>query len=115
MYLSKYLPPEAELFRMDDKELVEFSIAAIRRMFPSFSSDWVQAFHVWRADYSQPIIEKNYSSLIPSIETPIENVFLSTMAQVYPEDRGTNYAVRGGIEVAAALKAKLPSEIPVPV
>jgi hypothetical protein len=66
----------------------------------------VKAFHVWRADYSQPVIERNYSSLIPKMQTPLENVFLSTMAQVYPEDRGTNYAVRGGMEVASLVKKR---------
>ncbi|MDQ2777366.1 MAG: NAD(P)/FAD-dependent oxidoreductase [Acidobacteriota bacterium] len=107
VYLSKYLPPEAELYRMGDTDLLAFSVAAIARMFPKFSRDWVKAFHVWRADYSQPIIEQNYSSLIPKMETPIENVFLSTMAQVYPEDRGTNYAVRGGMEVASLIKKRI--------
>ena len=107
VYLSKYLPPEAELYRLSDPEVLEFSLAAIQRMFPKFSRDWVKGYHVWRADYSQPIIEKNYGSLIPEMQTPLENVFLSTMAQVYPEDRGTNYAVRGGIEVAALLQSAL--------
>ena len=115
VYLSKYLPPDAELYRMSNPQLFDFSVAAIRRMFPSFSRDWVKDYHVWRADFSQPIIEKRYSSLIPSAETPLANVFLSTMAQVYPEDRGTNYAVRGGLEAARLVKAKLPVEIPASV
>ena len=55
---------------------------------------------MWREPYAQPIVEKHYSELIPDVETPIEGVFLSTMAQVYPEDRGTNYAVREGDKVA---------------
>ncbi len=114
VYLSKYLPPEAELYRMADTDVLEFSVAAIKRMFPKFSRDWVKAFHVWRADYSQPVIEKNYSSLIPKMQTPLENVFLSTMAQVYPEDRGTNYAVRGGMEVASLVKKRM-AEAPSPV
>ncbi len=108
VYLSKYLPRTEKLFQMSDAELVEFSIAAIQRMFPAFSRDWMKAYHVWRADYSQPIIERNYGSLIPDVQTPIPNVFLSTMAQVYPEDRGTNYAVRGGMEIAATVKQKVP-------
>ncbi len=106
VYLSKYLPRDAEFYRMPDADLLEFSLAAIQRMFPEFSRDWVRAYHVWRADYSQPIIEKNYGSMIPEIQTPIENVLLSTMAQVYPEDRGTNYAVRAGLTAASILKSR---------
>ena len=39
---------------------------------------------------------KYYSRQIPQVETPLKNFFISTMAQVYPEDRGTNYAIRDG-------------------
>ena len=114
VYLSKYLPPDAELYLMSDSELLEYSLAAIKRMFPRFSRDWVKAYHVWRADYSQPIIEKSYGAMIPEMQTPIENVLLSTMAQVYPEDRGTNYAVRGGMEVASLALTRF-SQLPSPV
>ncbi|MBV9266460.1 MAG: NAD(P)/FAD-dependent oxidoreductase [Acidobacteriaceae bacterium] len=107
VYLSKYLPREAELYNMPHEDLLDFSINALRRMFPDFSKESVKAYHVWRADYSQPIIEKQYSALIPDVRTPIENLYLATMAQVYPEDRGTNYAVRGGLQVASMVKARL--------
>jgi hypothetical protein len=69
-------------------------------MFPDFDRAWVTGSRLWRADYSQPIIERNYSELIPDVKAPINNVFISTMAQVYPEDRGTNYAVRNGVAAA---------------
>jgi protoporphyrinogen oxidase len=107
VYLSKYLPPEAELYRMADSDLLDFSVKAIQKMFPDFKRESVKDYHVWRANYSQPIIERNYGSLIPDMQTPIENAFLATMAQVYPEDRGTNYAVRGGFQVAELVKSKL--------
>jgi protoporphyrinogen oxidase len=106
VYLSKYVPRDTEFYRLPDEDLLDFSLAAIRRMFPEFSRDWILAYHVWRADYSQPIIEKNYGSMIPDMQTPIENVLLATMAQVYPEDRGTNYAVRAGLAAASILKAR---------
>jgi hypothetical protein len=63
---------------------------------------------VWRARYSQPIVGRHYSRLIPSTATPIAGLFLSTMAQIYPEDRGTNYAIRDGrrigVTVATAMQ-----------
>ena len=65
-------------------------------MFPKFNNDWVLNYSVWRSRWSQPLVERNYSSLIPSFETPINNFYVCSMAQIYPEDRGTNYAVRNG-------------------
>ena len=106
VYLSKYLPADANLMQMSDPDLLEFSLNALRQMFPDFSRDWVKNYHVWRAGYSQPVIEKNYCSLIPDMQTPLANVYLATMAQVYPEDRGTNYAVRSGTRVASLVKER---------
>jgi protoporphyrinogen oxidase len=65
-------------------------------MFPHFREDWVQAYSVWRADYAQPVVTPHYSRLVPPVETALPGLYLSSMAQVFPEDRGTNYAVRHG-------------------
>lgn len=107
VYLSKYLPASAELYRMPDHGAIRVATDALKRMFPDFRDDSVTNAHVWRADYAQPVVEKNYGRLIPALETPVENLFLSSMAQIYPEDRGTNYAVRNGIQAANAIAARL--------
>lgn len=101
VYLSKYLPPNHSMYTMSDHDLVEFSLPHLQRMFPEFKREWIQDVHIWRADYAQPIAEKYYSKLVPGRLTPLLNVWITTMAQVYPEDRGTNYAVREGKAVAA--------------
>ncbi|HUQ83433.1 MAG TPA: NAD(P)/FAD-dependent oxidoreductase [Gemmatimonadaceae bacterium] len=99
VYLSKYLPESADLYQMADDAMLDFCMPHLQRMFPAFNREWVIAHHVWRARYSQPIVGKHYSQLIPPTETPIGGLYLSTMAQVYPEDRGTNYAIRDGRRV----------------
>lgn len=99
-YLSKYLHPRERLFKCSDDEFFEYSLPYVQRIFPEFSREWVMGYKAWRAHYSQPVVSKNYSGLIPDFQTPIENLWLCTMAQVYPEDRGTNYAVKYGRQVA---------------
>ncbi|NCA69340.1 MAG: NAD(P)/FAD-dependent oxidoreductase [Sphingobacteriia bacterium] len=106
VYLSKYLPASDELYRMPDAELIDFTLVHLRRMFPAFARDWIQAAHVWRAAYSQPIVERHYSRMIPARSTPIAGVSIATMAQIYPEDRGTNYAIREGRQIARHLLAE---------
>lgn len=100
VYLSKYLPTTHEMYTMSDQELVDFSLPHLKKMFPAFERSWIQDVHVWRAEYAQPIAEKHYSTLVPGRNTPLANVYLTSMAQVYPEDRGTNYAVREGRNLA---------------
>jgi protoporphyrinogen oxidase len=99
VYLSKYLPQSAELYRMQDDEVFEFSLPHIQRMFPHFNRNWVKEYHVWRAQHSQPIIVRHYSKLIPDVRAPLQGLYICSMAQVYPEDRGTNYAIREGQKV----------------
>jgi protoporphyrinogen oxidase len=99
-YLSKYLPTSEPLYSMGDKEVFDYAFPFIQRMFPHFQRDWVRGYSVWRAPFSQPVVTKRYSALIPSLKTPIEGLFLCSMAQVYPEDRGTNYAVQYGRQAA---------------
>ena len=107
VYLSKYLPESAELYRMPDERVIEYCIPHLERMFPAFDRRWVLGAHVWRARYSQPIVGRHYSRMIPSTTTPIAGLYLSTMAQIYPEDRGTNYAIRDGRRVGRMVAAEI--------
>lgn len=99
VYLSKYLPETAELYRMEENQIFEFSVPFIERMFPRFDRSWVEGYHVFRARYAQPVVECNYGRRIPSNQSPIEGLYIASMAQIYPEDRGTNYAVREGTRI----------------
>jgi len=105
VYLSKYLQETEDYFLMSDREVLDFTLPYLRRMFPAITREWILAAHVWRARYSQPVVECNYHDLIPASETPMRGLYLASMAQVYPEDRGTNYAVREGRRVAALIKS----------
>ena len=96
VYLSKYLPETDMLYQMADEEVLDFTLDHLGRMFPELKRDWILDAHVWRAQHSQPIVERRYSRLIPESKTPLEGLYLATMAQIYPEDRGTNYAIREG-------------------
>lgn len=99
VYLSKYLPHTDRLYRMHEDEVLDFAMPHLQRMFPDFSRDWIVQHHVWRARWAQPVMERRYSSLIPEDEAA-EGFYIASMAQIYPEDRGTNYAVREGRRIA---------------
>lgn len=107
VYLSKYLPTTESQFLMTDDETLEYTLPHLKKMFPEFSREWVRDFHVWRARYSQPVVECCYSNTIPSTLTPLRGLYISSMAQIYPEDRGTNYAVREGRSVATLISDAL--------
>ena len=103
VYLSKYLPVSDKLYMMTKEELIEYSMPYITKMFPEFCKDWIVDSHLWKEGYSQPVVTCNYSEKIPAYRTPISGIYVSCMAQIYPEDRGTNYAVMQGKKVAKIL------------
>ena len=107
VYLSKYLEDTDELFSMNKDELFEFSLPHIKRMFPEFDISWVRRYHVHKARYAQPIVEKYYSDLVPSNVTPLKGFYIATMSQIYPQDRGTNYAIREGRRIGQIVAGRL--------
>lgn len=112
VYLSKYLPADAELYRMSDQEVFEYSLPHLRRMFPGFDRSWVDDHHVWRAEYAQPVVTPYYTRDMPPLETRLDGLYLSSMAQVFPEDRGTNYAVREGRKAGRLIADRLRTSAP---
>lgn len=106
IYLSKYLSRNEKIYKKNDKELFDFTIKALIKKFPKFNINDIIDYHVWRAEYAQPITSLDYSKIIPKFITPLKNVYVSTMSQVYPEDRGTNQAVKHGIDSAKKILEK---------
>lgn len=102
-YLSRYLAIEDAVWSYSDEQYFEFAMQHVKRMFPKMEDSWVIDYKVWRSEYAQPVTERNYSSYVPGRTTPFDNVLISSMAQIYPEDRGTNYAIREGRDVAKQL------------
>ena len=70
------------------------------QIFPNFDPKKIREKHFFRFANAQHIVDTNYVNKIPDAKTPLKNVYLSNFSQIYPEDRGTNYAVREGKRIA---------------
>jgi len=99
-YVATYVPHNHELFTCDDKHLEKTWIKGLKQIFPDFNPKMIREKHFLRLANAQHIVDTKYTSKLPSTKTPLKNVFLSNFSQIYPEDRGTNYAVREGEKVA---------------
>lgn len=105
VYLSKYLPHTDRLYHMSADEFLDYALPYVQQMFPTFNRSWIKAHHLWRARWSQPVVVRKYSELIPSHDGPLDGLHLCSMAQIYPEDRGTNYAIREGRKIGQQIAA----------
>lgn len=99
VYLGNYLPQDNRYFSMSEHNLLNEYDSFLQKLHPGYEKNLI-AIHKFTAPFAQPIIPLNYSSKLPSFNTPIENVYLANMQQVYPWDRGTNYAVELGEKVS---------------
>ncbi len=103
LYISNYLFPEHDLYRASKRRVLELYLPALARINPAFDPSWVLASHHFRADYAQPVVTTGYRERIPPFRARVPGLYLCSMAQIYPEDRGQNYAIAYGEKAARAV------------
>lgn len=105
VYVGNYVRRDDRRFTSEPQELLDDYLPFLRRLNPSFDASDVLEWRFSRAPFAQPVVTVGYRATIPPHETPIEGVYLASMAQVYPQDRGQNYAVEMGQAIAARIAA----------
>jgi hypothetical protein len=103
LYLANYVEPGHELLALDADELLARYEPSLRRINPAFDRSWIRDRWLFREPAAQPIVTVGYERLIPPLQTGVPGLLLANTTQIYPEDRGTNYAVRLGDQAAAEL------------
>jgi protoporphyrinogen oxidase len=103
VYLGNYRPMDDPLLRMSAAEVLGLFASALSRINPAFQPDWVTDAWSFAAPFAQPIVTVDYRSHIPPFETPVAGLWVASMFQVYPHDRGQNYS----IDLAERLVARL--------
>jgi len=101
VYLSNYLHPEHPYLRMGIDEIEREYLPHLTKINPEFSPDWIADRWLFKGDYAQPVVTSGYREKIPEHRTPVPGLYLATMSQIYPEDRGQNYSIEMGEKVAA--------------
>ncbi|MEX2431504.1 MAG: NAD(P)/FAD-dependent oxidoreductase, partial [Dehalococcoidia bacterium] len=104
VYLTNYLSRENPMYAMSREELYRAYLPHLKRINPAFDESWVTEYHYHKVDAAQPIVTRGYSERIPDHRTPVPCLYLANTTQIYPEDRGTNYSVRMGRQVARLME-----------
>ena len=103
LYCGDYLPPDHEYFQLTKADLLQRFLPTLRRVNPKFEESWIINSWLFRTPYAQPVPGIDHSQNIPAVRTPLRGLYLASMSQVYPWDRGTNYAVEIGRRAAREL------------
>jgi protoporphyrinogen oxidase len=100
VYLGNYVPADHEYFSLNEKQMLKKFDPFLKKINPGYEQNLI-GMKLFKAPFAQPIIPVNYSRILPHMQTPLQNVILANIEQVYPWDRGTNYAVELGEKAAA--------------
>lgn len=103
VYCGDYILKDHEYFSYTKNKLINKFIPSLKKINPQFRKEWIIDSWVFKAPFAQPVPYINHSQKIPSIQTPIPNLFYAGMSQVYPWDRGTNFAVKLGNDAASII------------
>ncbi|WP_420645323.1 NAD(P)/FAD-dependent oxidoreductase [Candidatus Leptofilum sp.] len=103
IYCGDYVKPDHPYMTMNQSELEQLFTAALTKINPAFKPEWVRKSWLFKASYAQPVPLVNHSENIPAEQTPIPGLYFASMSQVYPWDRGTNFAVEIGRRAATQI------------
>lgn len=100
IYISNYMYKTDRIYKISAEELLEEYLKSLQKINPKFSKNDIEKALVFEEEYAQPIIKTNYSNDKIEIKLKEKGLYVSSMAQIYPEDRGMNYAIKTGYETA---------------
>ena len=103
IYAGDYLPRGHAYFDLSAEDLLQKLIPGFKKINPDFSDDWIIDAVKFQADYAQPVPFVNHSQAIPDMKTPLDGLYFISMSQVYPWDRGMNFAVRWANDLAKSI------------
>ena len=99
-YAGTYIPNDHKYFDMKDEEIKNEFFDYLKKVFPDFEESEINSSYVFKLKNAQHIVSCDYPDKMPNYVTPLKNVFLANFSQIFPEDRGINFAVREGRKIA---------------
>jgi protoporphyrinogen oxidase len=103
-YCGWYLNKDDKLLNMNNQDLLDFILPHLKQI--SNFKFQIKNYYVFRAPFAQPIFDKNFLKYKHNFSTPAKNFYIASLDMTYPFDRGTNYAVKLGKEVATKILAE---------
>lgn len=87
VYIPLYMPVEDKWFSMNDESLRCELFNMLKIIKPTLTESAIVDFRVFKSQHAQAICTVGFKDKLPSIKTPIKNLFLLDSTQIYPSDR----------------------------
>src|SRR5258708_2378563 len=105
VYLANYIHRDDKRFTLSDKEIVKEYTSILKKINPKFSDSWIIKTYVSRVPRAQTIFQLDALKNKPSIQTPLKNIYMINIDQMYPHDRNLNQGIELGKKVAKMISS----------
>lgn len=105
-YVGGYYPQDHKYFKVKDEVIYKEFFGYLKKMFPKFEEKEVEEKFVFKFASAQHIplnLPPAVAGTLFDKEGGGQKVIHMNFAQIYPQDRGTNYAIRQAKEIVASL------------
>ena len=99
-YIGAYCDQDRGIFNHEDTEITKQWFDYLKILYPEFDKDSIEGEYLFKFKNAQHVVKRGYEDKILNYKTPVDGLFLANFTQIYPEDRGTNFAVREGKKVS---------------
>ncbi len=103
LYIASYCEDEDPRMSMSKEELFALYLPTLQKI--TNKQFTVLNLYSWKAQHAQPIFDRDFLSVMPHFTTSNPRFYIANLDMTYPFDRGTNYAVRLGIDVGGLVLA----------
>lgn len=100
-YIGWYVDGDNKLLKMDKEEILKLVCPHLEKI--ANHKIIIKNSFLFKAPFAQPIFDKDFEKNMPTFKTPDKNFFIANLDMTYPYDRGTNYAVKLGKQVAGMI------------
>lgn len=104
LYVPFYLHANHPKYQESNASFLQEVVEYLKKLNPEFKEDWILAQHVHRYQYAQPVCPPEFMSMLPSMKTDVEGLYLADTSYYYPEDRSISESMRVGLELSALVK-----------
>lgn len=100
LYVGHYVSDTSELFAKSNEELAAYYLSYLRKIWPNIDQEIV-SYEISRTKFAQPVVTAPWKPLQHATNVP--NLYTTSMAHIFPEDRGANFAIREAKRIVALL------------
>lgn len=97
-YIGWYVDGDSKLLKMEKEKILNLVKPHLEEIGNCKLK--IENCFLFKAPFAQPIFDKDFEKNMPTFKTPDKNFFIANLDMTYPYDRGTNYAVKLGKQVA---------------